>query len=166
MLPFCHKVKFEPDGAVTRVLSLPERARYDVLFKNEADRAVQGQRHLTSYVDPFTGYINLPDKDGIDRAFVVRQRSPWKADLDLSTLTALEDFEEYVIQIGVATATSHTRGTVSKAPGEFKHAIRAVLRKKKDRRRWGHAVAKLSHAYRAQLKLDFECFQEFVKTNY
>ena len=97
---------------------------------------------------------------------MVRQRSPWKADLDLDSLTTLEDFEEYVIQIGVATATSHTRGTVSKAPGEFKHVIRALLRKKKDRRRWGKAVAKLSHAYRAQLKLDFECFQDFVKTNY
>lgn len=151
---------------MTRVLSLPEKARYDLLFINEADRVVQAQRHLTSFVDPFTGWIYLPDKDGNDRPFYVRQRSPWKDDPDLDAIKNVEDFVEFMMQVAAATATSHTRGTVGKAPGEFKHAIKAILGKKRYRNRWGKAVAKLAHAYREQLVLDFECFQEFVKTNY
>ena len=124
------------------------------------------QRHLTSYQDPFTGFLFLPDNSGNDRAFNVRQRSPAKSDYDLSSITDVEEFNEFMTQVAVATATSHTRGTVGKAPAQFKYAIKALLGKKAHRNRWAKALAKLSHAYREQLALDFECFKEFVQTNY
>jgi 3-methyladenine DNA glycosylase/8-oxoguanine DNA glycosylase len=127
---------------------------------------VEAQRHLTSYQDPFTGWLFLPDSSGNDRPFYVRQRSPWKSDPDLNSITRLEDFVEFMMQVAAATATSHTRGTVARAPGDFKHAIKAVLGKKRHRNRWSKALAKLAHAYREQLLLDFECFKKFVQTNY
>ena len=73
-------VKYEPLPAVAAVLGDDDRAWYDTLFPNEACRAVRGQRALTSYVDPFAGWATI---DG--EAFVVRQRSPWKAEFDLSS---------------------------------------------------------------------------------
>lgn len=102
-------VKYEPTPALQAVLTDDQRAWYDVLFANDAQRAVEAQRRLTSYVDPFTGWIVLDGK-----AFVVRQRSPWKASPDLGLLTDPDDFIDFMEQVAIATATSHARGTVSK----------------------------------------------------
>ena len=71
--------KFEPRPAVSNVLSRFDAAWYaaQVATPNEAARAVHAQRQLTSYTDPFTGWIEI---DGAP--YVVRQRSPWKARFD------------------------------------------------------------------------------------
>lgn len=155
-------VKFQPHSAVSRVLTPDQTAWYKVMFPNEAARVVEAQRRLTSYTDPYTGWVLLNDTEGTPQPFSVRQRSPWKDSPDLSRLTDPRDFEDFMAQIAAATATSHTRGTVAKRPGDFKHVIRALLGRKKERREWGRAVARLAHAYRAQVLLDFECFQDYV----
>lgn len=154
-------VKFEPEPAVSRILDTDDAAWYDVMFPNEAARAVEAQRRLTSYTDPFTGWIHL---DG--QAFVVRQRSPWKDSPDLSDLTDIDDFVSFIEQIAVATATSHVRGTVAKSPGQFKQVIASVLGESSNRRAWGKAVAHFALKYREQVLLDFECFHEFVNATY
>ena len=94
-------VKYEPASAVARILDEDTKAWYACMFNNEADRAAQGQRRLTSYTDPFVGWIEI---DG--NSYSVRQRSPWKDSFDLETLTNHRAFVEFIEQIAIATATS------------------------------------------------------------
>jgi len=166
-------VKYQPTSAVTRVLNKEDAAWYKVMFPNEAARVVEAQRRLTSYTDPFTGWVtlrNLDPKDdtyGQDRAFSVRQRSPWKDSIDIDHLTDPADFNDYVRQIAAATATSHVRGSVAKAPADFKHVIYTCLGGSSHKRReWGKVVAKVAKAYREQVLLDFECFRDYVQEKY
>ena len=68
---------------MSTVLGSEDAGWYHGLFANEAMRAVEAQRRLTSYTDPFTGWVLVDGK-----AFVVRQRSPYKEGFDLGTLSA------------------------------------------------------------------------------
>eukprot|EP00966_Prymnesium_polylepis_P335257 7390623-Prymnesium_polylepis.1 len=63
-------VKYEPEPAVASVLSADDTAWYANLFSHEAKRAVMGQRALSAFVDPFTGWVEL---NGVPH--VVRERS-------------------------------------------------------------------------------------------
>lgn len=157
-------VKFQPKSAVMRVLNEQDEAWYKVMFPNEAARVVEAQRRLTSYTDPFTGWVTLNGKP-----FSVRQRSPWKASPNLDELTSPKDFNEFVAQIAVATATSHVRGSVAKAPGDFKHSIAAILggqNNKHKRKEWGEVIGDIAKAYRKQVLMDWECFHDFVENKY
>jgi len=110
-------VKFEPISAVSRILDKddPEtKAWYDQMFRNEADRAAAAQRALTSYTDPFVGYMVI-DGD----SYIVRQRSPYKSSIDLGTLTNHRAFTEFVEQIAVVTATAHVRGVSCACESNF-----------------------------------------------
>ena len=49
----------------------------------QAERTAEAQRHLTSYTDPFTGWVHINGS-----AYSVRQRSAWKASFDLGTLSS------------------------------------------------------------------------------
>jgi len=168
-------VKFEPSPAVEDVLSDDDKAWYRELFANPAARAVQAQRRLTSYTDPFTGWIVLDDDDdddddddGSSRSFVVRQRSPWKASFpNLDRLTDPNDFLEFVEHVARITATSHARGTVGKSPAQFKHVLASVLgRHWADRQTWGKAVVQVAKDYRQQVLLDYDCFKRHVEQVY
>ena len=154
-------VKYEPWGAVSKVLSPTDAAWYDVMFPHEAARAVSAQRALTSFTDPFTGWVMI---DG--RAFVVRQRSPWKASPDLDALTDKEDFTVFAEQVAIATATSHVRGSVSKSPAQFKHVLFVALEEYRHRKAWRKAVTRLAMNYHDQVLLDYDCFRKYVKENF
>ncbi|KAL3773051.1 hypothetical protein ACHAW5_000468 [Stephanodiscus triporus] len=157
-------VKYEPVSAVMTILNetYPEtKAWYDNLFNHEADRAAQGQRRLTSYTDPYVGYLVIDD-----RPFIVRERSPYKESFDLGTLKNQRVFNEFIEQIAIATATAHTRGTVSKSPGQFKHAIKLLLGGQHKRDRWSKLVAMIAMNYSDQVKLDFDCFKGYIKKNF
>jgi uncharacterized protein (DUF2252 family) len=159
-------VKLEPQGAVRQVLTEDEQAWYDVRFVNAAARAVEAQRRLTSYTDPYLGWIVLEDEKGVSQPYYVRQRSPYKDEFDLDKLTNPDDFSDFVVQIATATATSHTRGSEAKAPGDFKNVIKSILGHKYNRQTWGDAVANLAFGYREQVLLDYQCFQSYVKEQY
>lgn len=160
-------VKLEPKGAVERVLSKNDRAWYRNIFQNSADRAVEGQRRLTSFVDPFTGWISLDDdNDGVFDHFVVRQRSPWKDSFDLDNLSDRNEFKDFAEQIAIATATSHVRGSVAKAPADFKNVIDAIMLDQQDRKEWGKGVENFAQAYHQQVLLDYKCFCEFIEAKY
>ena len=166
--PIVLDVKYEPHGAVTQVLTPADMAWYENMFPNDAARAVEGQRKLTSFTDPYTGWVLLPDSNNsqVLQPFTVRQRSPWKESPDLNKLTDAHEFTEFMELVAVATATSHVRGSVGKKPGEFKQVVRALLGKKKKRHKWGEAVAHLASAYHQQVLLDYECFDYYVKVTY
>ena len=159
-------VKYEPPGAVTPVLTPDEAAWYQVLFPNDAARAVEAQRRLTSFTDPYTGWVILPDDKGDLKPFSIRQRSPWKDSPDLDKLTNPKEFSTFMSQIAVSTATSHVRGSVGKKPGDFKNVVQALLGKHSSRRRWGNAVTELAKAYSKQVVLDFDCFASYVQEMY
>lgn len=58
--PVLLDVKEEPESAVGSLLAElgpEESAWYDTLFRNEADRVAKAQRRLTSYTDPYVGYL-------------------------------------------------------------------------------------------------------------
>ncbi|CAB9518536.1 Uncharacterized protein conserved in bacteria (DUF2252) [Seminavis robusta] len=154
-------VKYEPPGAVTQVLTPEDTSWYKILFQNDAQRAIEAQRRLTSYTDPFTGWVVIDDKP-----FTVRQRSPWKNALDLNKLSDLDSFIDFMEQVAVSTATSHVRGTVSKSPGQFKHEIASALGHYRDRVAWGRAVQQVATDYREQVLLDFQCFRQYVDKLY
>lgn len=152
-------VKYEPEPAVSAVLGPEDTDWYHGLFPSEAMRAVEAQRRLTSYTDPFTGWVVVDGK-----AFVVRQRSPFKESFDLASLGTFAEFAEYVQQIAVITATSHTRGTVGKSPGQFKEVVSAAFGSPYARATWGVSVVDVAESYRLQVLLDFECFEEYAKS--
>ena len=159
-------VKYEPLAAVERILNVDELAWYNNMFTNAAARVAEGQRRLTSYVDPFTGWVMLEDDDGVLQPFNVRQRSPWKEGFDVDELTDPNDFIDFSTQIAIATATSHVRGSVAKAPADFKNVIASIMKKKANRKAWGHMVERLARDYHDQVLLDYSCFHEFVETKY
>lgn len=156
-------VKMEPQAAVHRVLSENDQAWYNVLFPQPAMRAIEAQRRLTSYVDPFTGWILLTGDGGVERSYTVRQRSPWKEGFDIDSLKSYKDFNAFVSQLGVSTATSHVRGTVARAPGAFKTVVANVLGP--HRSHWGSIVRDLAKAYHEQVIMDFECFQDIANSD-
>jgi hypothetical protein len=163
-------VKVEPKSAVQYVLKPNDAAWYGVMFPNEAARVVEAQRRLTSYTDPFLGWVVLPDPENAADAdapmkpFYVRQRSPWKKGIDLDEFfsTGLSDFESFVKQISLSTATSHVRGSPAKKPGDFKTVIKELLRGYENGNPWRRAIRKLAMAYREQVLLDFECIRDYV----
>jgi uncharacterized protein (DUF2252 family) len=108
-------VKYEPMSAVSRIINGDDfvdrdiknrdiKSWYKYLFRNEADRAAQAQRRLTSYTDPYVGYLDI-DGD----SYIVRQRSPYKSSFDVNTLTYPRAFSEFVEQIAIETATAVSR---------------------------------------------------------
>jgi uncharacterized protein (DUF2252 family) len=158
--PVILDVKYEPTSAVMEILQTmaPEtKAWYDNLFNHEADRSAQGQRRLTSYTDPYVGFLIIDNKP-----FTVRERSPYKESFDLDTLKNQREFNEFIEQVAIATATAHTRGTVSKSPGQFKHAIKLLLAGQHKRDRWSKLVTKIAMEYSNQVQLDFECFVKYA----
>jgi uncharacterized protein (DUF2252 family) len=179
-------VKYEPISSVTRTLDEDTMAWYGYMFQSEADRVAQAQVALTSYTDPYVGYIYI-DGD----SYNVRQRSPYKDSFDIDSIKDHHVFDEYVEQIAVSTATAHVRGTVAKSPGQFKHNIKLLLAGDQNRSRWSNVstsscicfviscstpltkcictscnpqlVSQIALAYREQVLLDFECFKEYAK---
>lgn len=94
-------IKYEPISAVSRILDENTRAWYAHMFFNEADRTAQAQRRLTSFTDPYVGWIEI---DG--NPYYIRQRSPWKSSFALDELKNHNAFVEFIDQIAIATATS------------------------------------------------------------
>ena len=154
-------VKQTPPPAMrtSGVLTPAEQAWYDNIFSSShAQRAVVAQRHLTSFTDPFTGWVKLFGSD-----FVIRQRSPWKASFDLSMLNTPRKLANYAEQAAVVTATSHARGTVGRSPAQFKEVIAQVLGPKRARNAWAERVAQIAEGYRKQVLADYECFKAMVE---
>lgn len=157
-------VKFQPEAAVMANLNEGDLAWYGNLFRHPAERVVTAQRKLTSYTDPFTGWILLRDNEtNTDQSFTVRQRSPWKDGFEISDLKDVHEFVNFVKQIGKSTATSHVRGSVGKPPGDFKTIVADLLGGGKHYK-WGHAVRDLAKWYHTQVLLDYECFQGMVES--
>ena len=47
-----------------------------------------------------------------------------------------DEFEEWMAQIAVATATCHVRGSLAKAPADFKNVMHSVMKTYMNRKKW------------------------------
>lgn len=141
-------VKSTQASSAKAVLPAPDRAWYRLLFHNEAARAVAAQRRLTSYTDPFTGWVKLNGE-----MHVVRERSPWKASIDLGSIKEADLFIDFAKQVGVVTATSHARGSYGHSPAQFKEVIAGALGGAPARRAWAARVVAVAASYRKQVLL-------------
>ena len=150
-------IKFCEPPAMRYVLRPEQLAWYSNQFVNEASRQVEAQKRLTSYTDPFVGWIYLGGTP-----YVVRERSPWKASFDVDMLKNVSDFEEFAKQIGMITATAHARGSAGRSPAQIKDVIAYALGSKESRKAWASSVANVASAYRTQILLDFHCFKSWV----
>ena len=156
-------VKYQPPGSFRDVLSEPDRVWFDQYFPHAGSRVTEAHRKLTAFTDPWTGWIFL---DG-DRPFTVRERSPWKEDLDLDDLDDDENsLLVFVKQLATSVATSHVRGNVGDAPYDFKNTIAELLGDSLRFQAWQDAVIDAAAAYHAQVQVDFDCFRSRVELHY
>ena len=156
-------VKQTPPPAMAAAIGGDDLAWWETIFINEGARAVEAQRRLTCYTDPYTGWVEL-----FGVTHVVRQRSPWKTGMDLSALgrgdaKALVKFAQ---QVATVTATSHARGSVGHSPAQFKDVVARALGPDGARAAWAARVLRTARAYRRQLLLDFECFRDWAHDAY
>ena len=102
---YCHPQIYPPSNAAHAEFSLTCAQLHHFLRPNttcaKKDRAAQGQRRLTSYTDPYVGFLVIDD-----RPFIVRERSPYKESFDVGTLKNQRVFNEFIEQIAIATATA------------------------------------------------------------
>ena len=119
----------------------PSRLRQDeqaaAYFQHEGHRTAVSQRALQAHSDPWLGWARMAGgpHDGV--GFLVKEFSPYEADLDWSGLTELDEMTEVVEQLGRATAKVHC---VSDADDETtplvdfqtEHAIAEVVQGRED----------------------------------
>ena len=76
-------------------------------FQHEGHRTAISQRALQAHSDPWLGWARMTGgpHDGV--GFLVKEFSPYEADLDWSGLTELDEMTEVVQQLGRATAKVH-----------------------------------------------------------
>ena len=91
-------------AAPSRIVHDPQAQAY---FQHEGHRTAVSQRALQAHADPWLGWasMNGGPHDGV--GFVVKEFSPYEADLDWSALTEVEDMVEVLEQLGRATAKVH-----------------------------------------------------------
>jgi uncharacterized protein (DUF2252 family) len=164
-------VKQQTEPSIRRTLSNNEKAWFDTLFPNAAKRVVQAEREMTSYVDPFTGWVYLSDASGEMQPFSIRRRSYYKKkaekllDYDLDA----HDFSTILRNLAQAAATAHVRGSVAKSPSSFKMVIATLFGGKdgsKNLNTWMDGLIQQASSLREQTHLDYECFLTFVNDNY
>lgn len=86
-------------AAASRVVTDERITRY---FEHHGHRTAVSQRALQAHADPLLGYTEL---DGV--GFVVRELSPYEADLDWSEITEPSDMAPVLRYLGRATAKAH-----------------------------------------------------------
>ncbi len=79
----------------------------ETVFEHQGHRTAVSQRALQAHADPWLGWVRMEggQHDGV--GFVVRELSPYEADLDWTSLTEPDEMEEVLDQLGRATAKIH-----------------------------------------------------------
>ena len=91
-------------AAPSRVVRDEEIAGF---FTHHGHRTAVSQRALQAHADRFLGWTELAGPDGSPAGFVVREQSPYEADLDWATIDEPGQMREVVEQLGRATAKIH-----------------------------------------------------------
>ena len=154
-------VKQTPPPAMAAAIGSDDLAWWETIFINEGARAVEAQRRLTCYTDPYTGWVDLrhhprrppalavEDGDGPERARARRR--------------------EGARQVRPAGGDRHrhlARGSVGHSPAQFKDVVARALGPDGARAAWAARVLRTARAYRRQLLPDFECFRDWAHDAY
>lgn len=103
-----------------------ERHHYDTSFANDAERHAIAYRATTLHTDDYLGWIELAD--GV---YSVRERSPYKATFDTTTLTKPKSLRKLCEQWGKILATCHARADqnydADLVPHSFEDEVQAIV---------------------------------------
>jgi len=143
-------------GNVAAPSRVVDDARAREAFAHQGHRTAVSQRALQAHADPWLGWTQL---DGT--GFVVKEYSPYEADLDWSGLTEPEQMVEVVDQLGRATAKVHCVSDVDDESTplvdfQTEEAVAAAVAGRED-----ELVADLvafSHEYAARVREDHAHF--------
>jgi uncharacterized protein (DUF2252 family) len=130
-------------------------------FEHEGHRTAISQRSLQAHADPWLGWTRMQGgpHDGV--GFVVKEFSPYEADLDWSSLTEPDELQDTLEQLGRATAKVHCVSDAdddSTALVQFQteDAIAAVVEGREDD--LVADVVAFAHEYAAQVRTDHALF--------
>ena len=99
-------------AAPSRVVDHAEARAY---FQHEGHRTAVSQRALQAHADPWLGWAQMQGGPHDGLGFVVKEYSPYEADLDWSALTEADEMCEVLEQLGRATAKVHCVSDVDDA---------------------------------------------------
>ncbi|KAL3935613.1 MAG: hypothetical protein SGBAC_008895, partial [Bacillariaceae sp.] len=166
-------MKQQTTPSIHSVLEDDELAWYDTMFPNEAMRTITAERQMTSFFDPFLGYVHLEDSKGKMIPYSIRRRSAWKKKPKfLEKHLDAKTFGEILVQCAQVTAAAHVRGSVAKAPGDFKTVIHAIFYdddrtvREKKLETWTTSLIEAAESLVGQLELDYESFQKYVSDKF
>ncbi|MFC3689059.1 DUF2252 domain-containing protein [Aquipuribacter hungaricus] len=94
-------------GAVPAVSRSFPDAHAERSFEHQGHRTAVSQRALQAHADPWLGWVRMDGGRHHGVGFVVRELSPYEADLDWSELTEPDEIDEVLDQLGRATAKVH-----------------------------------------------------------
>ncbi len=102
-------------GGVAAPSRVVDHADARAYFQHEGHRTAVSQRALQAHADPWLGWARMEGgpHDGV--GFVVKEYSPYEADLDWSALTEADEMAEVLEQLGRATAKVHCVSDVDDA---------------------------------------------------
>ena len=102
-------------GGVPAPSRVAQDSRAQDYFEHEGHRTAVSQRALQARADPWLGWTRMDGgpHDGV--GFVVKEFSPYEADLDWSALTEADEMSEVLEQLGRATAKVHCVSDVDDA---------------------------------------------------
>ena len=124
-------------------------------FLHHGHRTAVSQRALQAHADPWLGWTEMHggDHDGV--GFVVKEYSPYEADLDWADLSEPDEIAEVLEQLGRATAKVHCVSDVDDPSTplvdfQVEDAIMAVVKGREDELVEGLTAFALEYAVRAR----------------
>jgi uncharacterized protein (DUF2252 family) len=148
-------------GAVAAASRVVDDAAARDCFEHEGHRTAVSQRALQAHADPWLGWARMEGGPHDSVGFVVKEFSPYEADLDWSRLTEPDEMAEVLEQLGRATAKVHC---VSDADDEStplvdfqtEDAVAAVVERGPDE--LVDDVVAFAHEYAGQVRRDHALF--------
>jgi uncharacterized protein (DUF2252 family) len=120
-------------------------------YANHGERVVEGQRAIQASSDILLGWQRVPEDDGVQRDFYVRQLWDGKGSLDVARMTAAQ-LSDYGRLCGWTLARAHAR------TGD-RVAIAAYLGSGEN---FDRAIASFADAYAERNELDFQALEDAV----
>lgn len=138
---------------------LPYREQFWEKFNHQGKRVVATQKAMHHLEDPYLGYLTI---DG--REFYVRERSPYKKKVKITSLLTAEDFDATVKIMGKITAKIHARADVDTEKELFSYESEEEILKAigEDFELFCNQIIFVSIAYKEQVNHDYHLFCSWV----
>ncbi|GLC39129.1 hypothetical protein PLESTM_000843000 [Pleodorina starrii] len=149
-------VKLQGKPCVYKYLSREQQAAVDGHVDNDADRAVRAYKSLLRRSDDHLGYMNIK---GLN--YSVRERSPYKKALSLTSDLTVADLDSLAEQYGILLANAHARSDKDNedlgVPESFGQLVTDLTRSQ--RGEFAAEVADVALSYAIQVEHDYALFR-------